>query len=457
MLVLKNGQMTVWDELLPKEVKVLSEELQKIDEILDDQSFFEPFIELFNTKIGRPSIKVETYIRMMYLKHRYQLGYETLVKEVSDSISWRRFCRIDLTLKVPHDSTLIKLTHKYGPEIIDELNNLLLEKAKDQKLIRGRKLRVDTTVIESDIHHPNDAGLLHDGIKAITKKVKKIKESGAAKRVKFQDRTRSVKKNVLNIVKVSKRRTGDAINEIDKITEKIIKTTETSLKEATNVLKNAKHKLWRDGENASSKTKHLVEDLKKQMKAVDQIVQQSKQVVSGNRSIPDRVVSIHDTDARPIKKGKPRNPTEFGYKLIIQETEDHVITGYGVYKGNPSDEALLAESLKKHKKLFGKSPWGIAADRGFGSKDNEDLCTGEGVKRASLPKRGRLSKKQKEKEKQSWFKRLQCWRAGIEARISLLKRKYGLSRSRSRGYQGTKNWVGNGIFAYNLQKIASMV
>ena len=352
MLVLKNGQMTVWDELLPKEVKALSEELQKIDEILDDQSFFEPFIERFNTKIGRPSIKVETYIRMMYLKHRYQLGYETLVKEVSDSISWRRFCRIDLTLKVPHDSTLIKLTHKYGPEIIDELNNLLLEKAKDQKLIRGRKLRVDTTVIESGIHYPNDAGLLHDSIKAITKKVKKIKESGAAKRVKFQDRTRSVKKKVLNIVKVSKRRTGDAINEIDKITEKIIKTTETALKEATNVLKNAKHKLWRDGENASSKTKHLVEDLKKHMKAVDQIVQQSKQVVSGNRSIPDRVVSIHDTDARPIKKGKPRNPTEFGYKLIIQETEGHVITGYGVYKGNPSDEALLAESLKKHKKLL---------------------------------------------------------------------------------------------------------
>lgn len=449
--------MTLWDELLPKEVKVLSEELQKIDEILDDQSFFEPFIERFNTKIGRPTIKVETYLRMMYLKHRYQLGYETLTKEVSDSISWRRFCRIDLTVKVPDDSTLIKLTHKYGPEIIDELNYLLLEKAKEQKLIRGRKLRVDTTVIESDIHHPNDAGLLQDGIKSITGTIKKIKESGAAKRAKFQNRTRSVKKNVLNIVKVSKRRTGDAIKEIDQITKKIINTTETALKEAAKVLKNAKHKIWRDGENASSKTKHLVENLKKQIEGVDKIINQSKQVVSGNRVIPDRVVSIHDTDARPIKKGKPRNPTEFGYKVIIQETEDHVITGYGVHTGNFSDEALLAESLKKHQDLFGKSPWGIATDRGFGSKKNEDLCTGEGVKRASLPKRGKLSKKQKAKEKQSWFKRLQCWRAGIEARISLLKRKYGLSRSRSRGYQGTKSWVANGIFAYNLQKIASMV
>jgi IS5 family transposase len=118
---------------------------------------------------------------------------------------------------------------------------------------------------------------------------------------------------------------------------------------------------------------------------------------------------------------------------------------------------LLAESLEKHQELFGKAPWGVAADRGFGSKDNEDLCAQKGIKRVSLPQKDKLSKKQKTKERQPAFKRLQRWRTGIEARISLLKRKYGLGRSRSRGYQGTKTWVGNGIFAYNLQKIASMI
>lgn len=176
MLVLKNGQMTLLDHVLPQEIQMLSDELRTIDEYLDDPRFFEPYLRRFNTKIGRPTIKVETYIRMMYLKFRYQLGYETLVKEVSDSISWRKFCRISLDEKVPHSTTLIKLTKKYGSETIDELNQLPLEKAKEQKLIRSRKLRVDTTVIESDIHHPNDAGLLQDGIKAITSTVKKSKK-----------------------------------------------------------------------------------------------------------------------------------------------------------------------------------------------------------------------------------------------------------------------------------------
>ena len=457
MLVLKDGQITIWEYILPKEVQVLSKELQKIDEILDDPIFFEPYLKKFNVRIGRPSVKVETYIRMMYLKFRYQLGYETLVKEVSDSISWRKFCRIGLEKEVPHSTTLIKLSKKYGPELIDELNKLLLEKARDQKLIRGRKLRIDTTVIETDIHHPTDARLMQDSIKVITRTVKKIKESGAAIRTRFQDRNVSVKKKALNISKVARRRTGEAIEEIDKITTKIIATAETVVEEATSVLKNAGHKLWRDGENASCSTKQLVKKLTKQLQVAQRVIDQSKQVVSGNRNIPDRIVSIYDTDARPIKKGKPQKPTEFGYKVLIQETEDGVITGYEVYCGNPADDTLLSDGLEKHQELFGKAPWGIAADRGFGSKANEELCEKKGVKRISLPKKGRLSKKQKGKEKQPAFRRLQRFRAGIEARISLLKRKYGLGRSLSRGYRGTKTWVGGGIFAHNLQKIASMI
>lgn len=457
MLILKDGQKTLWDELLPQEVKALSEELERVDRYLDDPRFFEPYLERFNSKTGRPTVKIETYIRMMYLKDRYQLGFETLVREVSDSISWRMFCRIGITDKVPHSTTLIKLTKKYGWDTIDELNQLLLEKARDQKLIRGRKLRVDTTVIESDIHHPTDAGLLHDSVKAITRTVEKIKQSGAAQRTEFNKRTRSIKKRVLNIAKVTRRRTGEAINEIDKITTEIITTAESVVEQGLTVLKNAAHKIWRDGEKSSGSTRHLVETLKDKVDISQRIIEQSKQVVSGNRVIADRIVSIHDIDARPIRKGKPKTPTEFGYKVAIQETEDNIITGYEVYRGNPSDESLLAESIEKHQKLFGKAPRSVAADRGFGSKNNEQLCQDKGVQRISLPKRGRLSKKQKAKEKQPAFKRLQRWRAGIEARISVLKRKYGLGRSRFRGYEGTRTWVGYGIYAHNLHKIAAML
>jgi hypothetical protein len=159
MLRLKDSQLTVWDAVLPAE-------------LLDDEAFLEPFIAGLNTRTGRPTVPVETYLRLMYLKFRYQLGYEVLVEEVKDSIQWRRFCRIPLDGKIPHSTTLIKPTKRYGLETIDSLNAALIAKAREQKVIRGRKLRVDTTVVEADIHYPADASLLSNGVKVITRTVR---------------------------------------------------------------------------------------------------------------------------------------------------------------------------------------------------------------------------------------------------------------------------------------------
>ncbi|MGB9894151.1 MAG: transposase, partial [Candidatus Saccharicenans sp.] len=160
MLRLRDPQLTLWDTVLPPEVTELNKELAKVDQLLDDESFMAPFMERFKARLGRPTIPIETYLRMMYLKYRYALSYEVLVQEVSDSIKWRRFCRIPLTHKVPHSTTLIKLTKRCGPELVRQLNKALVERAQEKKVIRGRKLRVDTTVVEANIHHPTDASLL---------------------------------------------------------------------------------------------------------------------------------------------------------------------------------------------------------------------------------------------------------------------------------------------------------
>lgn len=157
MLVVKNTQQCLWESILPPEILVLNTELSKVDTIIDDDRFLRPFIERFHTTTGRPTTPVDTYLRLMYLKFRYQLGYETLVQEVDDSIKWRKFCHIPLDKKVPHSTTLIKLTNLYGSEIVEELNHLLVQKAAEEKIIRGRSLRVDTTVVPSDIHYPTDA------------------------------------------------------------------------------------------------------------------------------------------------------------------------------------------------------------------------------------------------------------------------------------------------------------
>ncbi|MDI6825429.1 MAG: transposase [Bacillota bacterium] len=144
---------------MPLEMRQLSPELAKVDQILDDDRFLAPYRRRFSKRIGRPTIPLDTFLRLMYLKFRYGLGYETLVREVADSVMWRRFCRIPLNQLPPRPTTLIKLVKRCGPETLRELNELLVQNAREEKLIRGRKLRVDTTVLPADIRYPADAGL----------------------------------------------------------------------------------------------------------------------------------------------------------------------------------------------------------------------------------------------------------------------------------------------------------
>ena len=145
-------------------------ELRVVDAVLDDQRFLEPFRGRFSARRGRYTIPMETYLRMMYLKTKYQLGYESLVEEVTDSVSWRRFCRISLSGRVPDASTLIKLTNGPCQGLADEVHDALVRELAKKKVLRGRKVRVDTTVVEADIHYPTDADLLADGVRVVTRR-----------------------------------------------------------------------------------------------------------------------------------------------------------------------------------------------------------------------------------------------------------------------------------------------
>jgi IS5 family transposase len=156
-------QPSLWEALLPDQAKRLPAELARIDAYLDDECFVAPWRALFDQRLGRPSVPVESLLRLLYLKHRYGLGYESLCREVANSLAWRRFCRIGLDRPVPHPTTLVKLVRRAGPEVVDRLNSALLGKLREDKPLRGRKLRVDTTVVEADIDHPTDADLRGEG------------------------------------------------------------------------------------------------------------------------------------------------------------------------------------------------------------------------------------------------------------------------------------------------------
>jgi len=176
---------------LPEEAKRLPAELAAVDAYLDDERFVAPWRSLFDRRLGRPSVPIDTLLRLLFLKRRYQLGYESLCREVSDSIGWQRFCRILLDRPVPHPTTLVKLVRRAGPEAIEELNAALVAKPGQGKLLRGRKLRVDTTVVEADIDYPTDADLLEHAVRKLGGLVRRVKARGAASRTRFWDRGRA--------------------------------------------------------------------------------------------------------------------------------------------------------------------------------------------------------------------------------------------------------------------------
>jgi transposase, IS5 family len=444
-------QVTLWDALLPEEAKRLPAELQAVDAYLDDECFIAPWRVLFSRRLGRPSVPINTLLRLLYLKHRYGLGYESLCREVSDSISWRRFCRLPLDRPVPHPTTLVKLVRRAGPEVIEQLNSALLGKLAAGKLLRARKLRVDTTVVEADVDYPTDADLLEHAVRKLGGLVRRIKGRGAASRTRFRDRGRAAGRRMKQLARTLRRRTGVAMGEVDRLTGEVARIARRSLRQVQVVARNARRALAR--RPGDGRLGRLVGELEETITATTRLLAQTDQRLAGNRVIADRLVSLSDPDARPIRKGKPRTPTQFGYSLLLAEDERGFVADHQLQRGNPPDAPQLLPSVERVMALTGRPPGSVAADRGFGTAANDQAVEALGVKRVGLQRTGTPGKARLALERTRRFRRLRNWRVGIEARISHLKRSFGLRRTRLRRLGGARTWVGLGIFAYNLQRM----
>jgi transposase, IS5 family len=444
-------QTTLWDALLPEEAKRLPTELVQVDGYLDDERFLAPWRSLFSARLGRPSVPIDTLLRLLYLKHRYGLGYESLCREVADSIGWRRFCRIPLDHPVPHPSTLVKLVRRAGPEVIEQLNAALVGKLADDRLLRGRKLRVDTTVVEADIDHPTDADLLEQAVRKLGGLVRRVKGRGAATRTGFRDRSRSAGRRLKQISRSLRRRTGQAPAEIDRLTAEVAAIARRTLGQAEQVARNARRA--RRARPEDGHLGRLVERLEETTTLTHRLLDQARQRLAGDRVIPDRLVSLSDPDARPIRKGKPGRATEFGYTVLVGECERGFIATHHTHKGNPPDAAQLVGAVTEVIAVTGRPPGTVAGDRGFGTAANDAALAELGVARIGLARTGTPGKARRVWEQTRRFRRMRNWRVGIEARISQLKRSFGLRRTRLRRLHGARTWVGLGIFVYNLQRM----
>ena len=303
-------QPSLFESMLGDEFRRLPPGLSGVDALLDDPAFFAPFVPYFDPRFGRPSIPIETYLRLMHLRFRYRLGFETLCAEVTDSLSWRRFCRIGPYDKVPDPSTLMKITKRCGSDVVTQLNEALLNKADAAHLVKLDKVRVDTTVVPANVAYPTDAGLLAKGVAKLARTVWSLKKRGFAARTCFRDRTRR------SAVVCTRSERGCAVA----TTRRRLRCSPSQASSPTwprrasqtrlVVARNAKRSLGRGGKAVSGKAVALVADIEQTAKLLEQIVAQTRTRLSGE--VPDgsrRIVSLHDKDARPIAKGRSSSVT----------------------------------------------------------------------------------------------------------------------------------------------------
>lgn len=448
MLRKKNDQMDFSYGLLPLTMTVLRPELAAIDQLLDDERFFKPFEKIFSKHMGRPSIPIETYLRMMYLKFRRQVGYEVLTEMVEDSIQYRLFCRLSLRERAPDPSTLEKLTVRVGEKTIEQLNRMICEKLAEAEKITGTKLRIDTTAVEANIHYPTDTTLLGDCLRVIRRGVKKMQKLGA--RVKVRDRLRCVKKILQNVGRMGAAAGGRSKERLRNVLKKMVALATATITETSQMVERVKKTYRTKKETIFKRTIETVEET---VRVTKQIIAQTIEVIAGNTHIPDRLVSIFDQNARAIVRGKAHKPVEFGYKLLLQES-DGIITGYAVLRGNPNDATLLEKICKLYNRTFVRAPEEMSMDCGFSSQENESILQKWGVKRICMPRRGLRDHARRKFERQSWYRRLRKFQAGMEGRNSVYKRVFGGARSLFPGYDGTQRWVGWGIFSHNLRSAA---
>jgi IS5 family transposase len=437
---------SLFELLLPAGMRVLSGELAEVDRLLDDPRFFGPFRPFFSPAWGRPSIPMETYLRLMFLKARTGLGYSRLCAAVADSLSWRRFCRIGLECSVPDESTIRKITARCGAQLIEDLNAELLGKADAAGVVELGRVRADTTVVEADIKFPTDSGLLTAATSRIAARLRRLHAKGVP--VAFVDRTAQARAHQHSIGVWQRRRSDEATAEVLVITGQLADLAEAAAAEATPVLAyQARRRAVR----------RMIAELAVLLGRTRRLVEQARARVAGSQ--PDganRLVSLHEPDARPIRKGRLGRPVEFGYKVQVLDNADGLVLDHSVHVGNPSDTDLIRPAVERVTARFGRPPLLLTADRGYWEPTIEADLTAAGVRTVVVPRTGRPSQARIAIEAADSFVAAVKWRTGCEGRISHLKRDWQWRRTRLRSHTGARTWCAHGVFAHNLVKITRL-
>jgi IS5 family transposase len=432
--------------------------LTQMDTLLDDDTLFQAVKADLRKRFphtasdGRPSTPVEVILRMLVVKHLYGWSFPQVTHFVSDSLVLRQFCRVYVA-PVPDQSTLNRWAQLIQPATLHRLLDHLVQLACQLTVTQGRKLRLDGTVVATNIHHPTDSTLLHDGVRVLSRALGKAKsllrDASSLPPEAFTDCTQQARQQMKRIMEVARQKGEDAA-------ERLKTTYRTLVQLTTTVVTRAQQVHAALVAQATASAHQVAARIDQYVPLVEQIITQTTRRVLQGEQVPasEKIVSLFEPHTAIIRKGKPGKPTEFGRVLWLDEVDGGLISRYAVLEGNPDEKAQLPPSVDHHLQQFGHPPELLTGDRGVHSAGNERYARATGITEVVLPKPGRKSAKRIAYEQQAWFQAGRNWRAGIEGRISGLKRQYGLDRCHYHGDGGMERWVGLGLMVHDLRVIA---
>jgi transposase, IS5 family len=445
--------------LIPQLGLSMDPQLAQLDRLLDDDQIVSRVRDDLArryplTRIhGRNSTPVEVILRMLVVMRLYSWSYARTESFVHDSLVLRQFCRVYLE-KVPDDTTLIRWANTIGPETLQQLNDRVVHLARGLKVTRGRKLRVDTTAVETDIHYPTDSALLGDGVRVLSRLLRRAKtalgEAASGLGEAFRSRVRSVRKLSQQLHRIARKKAAEDREALKTASGRLIEVAKRTGSQTRRVLETLK-------QSGGQTARRLATRMGPILPGLTQGIQQAFRRVIRGESVPasEKLLSLFESHTRIIPRFQAGAKVEFGRKLRLDEVEGGIITGYAILEqGGGQDQPYLKDGLAAHRRHFGRAPDLLAADRGMASAENECLAREAGVKQVALPHVGKASPERKALETGRQFRRGYRFRAGIEGRIHVRRRDRGLRRCRYHGESGMGRWVGWGIVTHNLTKVA---
>jgi IS5 family transposase len=461
MVQRRQRERSLFEVLLPDGHKLWPDWLRKIDTLLEDEAVIEVVAHALETRWpqsrrrGRPGTPADVVIRLLILKHLFDWSYDDLEREVRANLVYRMFTRIDAG-DVPDAKTILKIARALGPEVIAQLHRHVVDIAKRAGVTHGRRFRIDTTVVETNVHYPTDSSLLQDGVRVLTRAMHRASAALGDRGGRIRDRRRSVGRRALIISRQA--RSPETHEALLRSYRQLMATTRAVIRDAGTMVWRINQRLRTSSRSVATILTQAREQLQQMQPLVIRVLAQTRaRLLGGDTHVRDKVLSVFEPHTEAIRKGKIAKPTEFGKLVTIQESEHQIITAYEVHPARPADMTLWTPALDRHIEIFGRAPDVAAADRGFASAHNETAALTRGVRRVILPRQGRKTPARLAHERQRWFRRGQRWRVGCEGRISVLKRRHGLRRCRYHGVDGTARWVGLGVIADNLMSTANFL